>query len=553
MRLLSLKLQGQYKGLKDQTFSFEDAQGKIIAFIGLNGSGKSQLLELIAESFAYLERYRRADFKGLNLAFGVSVIYKIQMGRDQDSEGVFQVEIDNKGKVQAFVQDENAEWVAYSFEVLPLPDFIIGYASGTNENLQRPFMKNSYQYFDVMRVRMNRRKKIQNSTGIGLIADINEWYLKRYPGVFKRHDHQARDWADYFLPAHEIVEADTPASSLVLIDYDSAHLVVASLAVLPSDEINKTLSELSFNSIHSLTVAYDLRKEVFEEDSIKDIQLLLRIASQSKSKYFEPLCNKTDDKKYDEIGLDYLAGRIIFDLTNVEVNKAMNDENSGDPVRFFNRLNKLHLLGSKSWSPHTKTNIQKSGFIGTVKKPLKLKTPLVVDELILKDKNGRCVDFNDISDGEAQLIQILAAVRIFSQYKTLFLLDEPETHLNPAWKTYFHSYIEDITRSVENNVQLFISTHSPFMVSSLKRNNVFQFRRNNNNLVGMNMAQNETYGASFDVLIKDLFELRSLISHSVIDEIRKQLAQGDFHAKNWIEENLGLSAEKAYLLRMLSE
>lgn len=42
MRLLSLTLSGQYKGLKDQTFNFESAQGNIVAFIGLNGAGKSR-------------------------------------------------------------------------------------------------------------------------------------------------------------------------------------------------------------------------------------------------------------------------------------------------------------------------------------------------------------------------------------------------------------------------------------------------------------------------------------------------------------------------------
>jgi len=91
------------------------------------------------------------------------------------------------------------------------------------------------------------------------------------------------------------------------------------------------------------------------------------------------------------------------------------------------------------------------------------------------------------------------------------------------------------------------------MISSLKRNNVYQFRRPENGLIDMTVAQNETYGASFDVLIKDLFDLRSLISQSVIDEIREQLKHDDEHAKKWIEANLGLSAEKAYLIRKLSQ
>ena len=72
MRLLSLSLQGQYKGLKEQAFDFSDSQGQVIALVGLNGSGKSQLLELIGECFAFIERAQRRDFKvkkGLNFGF----------------------------------------------------------------------------------------------------------------------------------------------------------------------------------------------------------------------------------------------------------------------------------------------------------------------------------------------------------------------------------------------------------------------------------------------------------------------------------------------------
>lgn len=180
--------------------------------------------------------------------------------------------------------------------------------------------------------------------------------------------------------------------------------------------------------------------------------------------------------------------------------------------------------------------------------------PLVVDELILGDEQGRQVDYNEISDGEAQFMQILAATKLFSnQSRGLFLYDEPETHLNPSWRTCFHSFVEDAVGIESDKAQLFISTHSPFMVSSLKRNNVYQFYRSDNGLIDMKVVQNETYGASFDVLIKDLFNLRSLISQSVIDEIREQLKKGDDHAKEWLENNLGLSAEKGYLIKKLSK
>ena len=79
MRLLSLQLIGQYKGLKNQCFEFRNTEGNILALIGLNGSGKSQLLELIAEAFAYLERWQREDFVVRTpLPFGVSMEYVIK-------------------------------------------------------------------------------------------------------------------------------------------------------------------------------------------------------------------------------------------------------------------------------------------------------------------------------------------------------------------------------------------------------------------------------------------------------------------------------------------
>lgn len=52
MKLLSIELFGQYKGLKDQAFDFSD-EGDVAVLIGPNGSGKSQVMELIAEAFAY--------------------------------------------------------------------------------------------------------------------------------------------------------------------------------------------------------------------------------------------------------------------------------------------------------------------------------------------------------------------------------------------------------------------------------------------------------------------------------------------------------------------
>lgn len=556
MRLLSLTLSGQYKGLKDQTFNFESAQGNIVAFIGLNGAGKSQLLELIGEAFSFLERYKRRDFKVRDqLGFSFTLVYKISIENDPNildypdeftthanNKPTLRVSISNEREVEAELKQDN-RWVSVLLQNNQIPTpYIVGYSSGLNENLQRSFMKNAVQFFDVMRVRHNRRKELSGNVDESDVSNINRHYLSRYPHVFSN---------PYDDPDHlSLAESDTKIPANIYLDYDSCALMMCAFSMLSDQEINDILRDVRFKFPRFIRVKYDLRGGLAGEDSIRDIQLLIRAAGQDN---VEGIGKITSEEVFEVYELNYLTGYINFDLANTDVKRRLMEFNYEDPFQLFERMYKLQLLGVNKWQGETRKKLRDSSFMETVKKPLKGQLPLLVDRLELADDSGRKVSFDDLSDGESQLIQILAAIRIFKEKEVLFLLDEPDTHLNPSWRTYFHSFVEDVLGADNDKAQLFVSTHSPFMISSLKRNNVCQFRRDDNGLIDMNLAQHETYGASFDVLIKDLFDLRSLISQSVIDEIREQLKQGDSHARQWIEENLGLSAEKAYLLRKLSQ
>lgn len=181
MRLLSLELIGQYKGLKDQYFDFQNTEGNILALIGLNGSGKSQLLELIAEAFAYLERWQREDFVVRTpLPFEVSMAYAIK--HQNQTEDVILVNI-NKDEVKSYKLTNDGERHLLLLEA-PLPDFIVGYASGLNENLQRAFMKNSLQYFEIKRISAQRQKLLTENIDEEQVSEINKKFLKKYPRIF---------------------------------------------------------------------------------------------------------------------------------------------------------------------------------------------------------------------------------------------------------------------------------------------------------------------------------------------------------------------------------
>lgn len=556
MRLLSLELIGQYKGLKDQYFDFRNTEGNILALIGLNGSGKSQLLELIAETFAYLERKQREDFiTRTPLPFGVNVQYSIK--NQNQTEDMILVNIDQQGNVNSYKNTENGDRHPLLLGA-PLPDFIVGYASGLNENLQRAFMKNSLQYFEIKRISAKRQKQLSNDVNEEQISEINQQYLKKYPHIFEniysKENEQQMD-AEVIKQNNylSLREVNPKLSNHIYIDYDSAGLLLLSLVILPSERTEQVLSALGFKHPIKAKIYYDLRSGVIDSDVIRDIQMLKSFVEQDN---FTPIGNMTSDEQFEQFELDYLAGIFELDFSNSNILNNLREANYHDPRSFFLRLLKLQQLGNKKWPIANRRKLAKDDFIETVKTPLKTQLPLSVVELRFLNNKNQEVCFDDLSDGEAQLMQVLAASSIFGLGQSLFLFDEPETHLNPSWRTYFHTYLENALNINGENAedsQIFLSTHSPFMISSLKKENVFFFERNHNGLIDLKPVNEETYGASFDVIIKRYFGLKSLISHSVIDEIREQLKLGDAQAKQWIEDNLGLSAERAYLIKKLSD
>lgn len=547
MKLLRITLEGQYKGLIDQTFDFSEAEVNTIAFVGLNGSGKSQLLELICESFSYLERYSRFDFRiRRNFGFAVCLEYLICPFIDIDEQVYQKITIAKDGTV--LMHSKEGEGLSDNTEALILPHHVIGYSSGLNENLQRSFMKNSLNFYEVMGVRARRRKELAEAKGELEIVKINQKYLKRHFGIFDSPRGEAQEQDGYL----SLSERDTKAPMMKYLDYDCNALLIACISFIDPTELDKLFSEIRYRYPTRFVLEYDLTKTALEEDTVRDIQQLIRLASS-----LEGLTSKTSNEEYDLYELDYLKGRITFDLKERNVRSGLFDRYYGMPIRLFERLYKIQLLGVKAWQPSVKKKLRDDGFFGSVKKPLRTKLPLFVSELSLEDGEGNIVDFDDLSDGEAQLMQTIAGVRTFRDENTLFIYDEPETHLNPSWRTHFHQRLTQASKTGRDNqisprAQALLSTHSPFLISSLNQKNVFSFNRQAGGGILMEPSAVQTYGAAFEVLIKQFFGLRSLISQTAVEEIKQHIKDlSSDQAVSWLKKNMGDSMERSYLIRKL--
>lgn len=86
-----------------------------------------------------------------------------------------------------------------------------------------------------------------------------------------------------------------------------------------------------------------------------------------------------------------------------------------------------------------------------------------------------------LSEGEQQLLTVIGLLRFTRDNDALFLLDEPDTHLNPQWSYEYKRMLEDATRNddgtVDKSGHTVMATHDPVLIASLKKENVQIMRR----------------------------------------------------------------------------
>lgn len=90
-------------------------------------------------------------------------------------------------------------------------------------------------------------------------------------------------------------------------------------------------------------------------------------------------------------------------------------------------------------------------------------------------KNDGCVTFRELSEGEQQLLTVLGLLRFTAEDESLFLLDEPDTHLNPRWSVDYISYLKKFVTAGEKREEtshILLTTHNPLAVADLERKQV---------------------------------------------------------------------------------
>ncbi len=143
----------------------------------------------------------------------------------------------------------------------------------------------------------------------------------------------------------------------------------------------------------------------------------------------------------------------------------------------------------------------------------------------IKNVDGS-LTFRELSEGEQQLLMVLGLMRFTKEDESLFLLDEPDTHLNPAWSVDYLDFIQGDENIVglQGNSQVLMTTHNPMTLAGLSAAQVkIMHRRDSDGRVYSASAEQDPKGMGFaGILTSDIFGLQSTLDNATLEKLNRQ-------------------------------
>lgn len=137
---------------------------------------------------------------------------------------------------------------------------------------------------------------------------------------------------------------------------------------------------------------------------------------------------------------------------------------------------------------------------------------LVREVRIWVNRNGAEAElpFHEISDGEKQLLTVLGLMRFTGHTESLFLLDEPDTHLNPAWKWDYLRLIEKVA-GPDSNSHVVMTTHDPLTIAGLGADQVTVMWRDDQQQTRATRPHVDPKGLGVSAILTQIFGMRTTL------------------------------------------
>lgn len=585
MKLLRLKITDP-KGFRSLQAGFEhhfrtewelEEEHGFAPFVcaGPNGSGKSNLLEALAAIFFQLEvlRVRRSflpdnflydeesnpeGFKdGAGIPNGFELEYLISVPdefRASYSPLLAEVKIvkepGESPKIswlnQADFETDIPEKVSDRERDFLLPQYVLGYSSGENEILSLPFFKMRFiqfdEYWNALKNQLpysgrpETRLAYLDSSFSQAILLCNLLFCNAETLKSFRKDVGVNALKEFRIILKRSIDID-----------------IDRLIEFGRKDKTETIEE-TFNSHPSIVVQED---ELGRAKRYRLNLMKLLEADASSDKNFDPIVTRLKrcatcyflDEATDTLYLDYYV--------NEATKEAFKDNFDQSPIALFQALQVLLTLNLYSVSDALKSDLYKSDslYVGET-------VPLLAsDERIMRFKHfwlkktdaDQPVLLKSLSDGEHQLLHSLGLCLLFRNTNSLFLLDEPETHFNPDWRSNFVTRLHECFHDAKDSHEVLTTTHAPFLISDSKPEKVLVFDKTKG-VVSITKPDYNTLGASINKITMNTFGKRETIgghAQSILEGLRKRFKAGEDKKQLLAEINqqLGDSVEKVLLIK----
>jgi restriction system-associated AAA family ATPase len=521
---------------------------------GRNGSGKSNLLEALAAIFYQLELQRvqrsflpeaLAELNNEPAPCAFELEYLISLPKDLSASSELSpqahVLIEKTPGKPPQMQWKNAADFAHLAEGLAadglagerereflLPEYVLGYSSGENELLSLPFFKLRFVQFDeywnslLKQLPYSGRPETRMAYfDDGLAQAVLICHL-----LFAPEGEELPFFKDVGIEALKefriILKCSIPIS-----DFDAA--MWRDAPIFKSEERN-----LDLKILHLMEG---------DDDSPLAISGLKRCATLHHI-----------DEATDTLILDYKV--------DAETKKAF-QANFKDALELFQAFQVLMALNL-----YTVNDVLKNELYESSSQYVSETVPrLASDQRIMRFKFVRFsklgvvkpMMMKDLSDGEYQLVHSLGLCALFRNTNSLFLMDEPETHFNPDWRSKFVSLLRQcLPSSGDATQEMLVTTHSPFLISDSKPENVLVFEKHSTTgAISIHHPEYNTLGASINKITMSTFEKSETIgghAQALLEEFRVRFEAGVDSKDALIDEIhqlLGDSVEKLLLIHAI--
>lgn len=515
--------------------------------VGLNGCGKSNVMEVLALIFLHVElciSEHLPDYivdnhifnprKCTVDAFTLEYFIKNDLDHDSTRSEWSLIQITKKvgqvpeltvfephlgpTKIFSITLEDNQE-ANISFLRQYLPEYIVAYSSGENETLSIPFIKSRLLHLEEFKqATVGNYKKYINPENNLIYIDAN--------------------MSQAILLCCLLYEKESTLKSLA--DYDNT-------GILAVKRFRMCLRIREFFDSAGSKYSYF---ELLERDLFPKLEACSTMSwydEENKTYYFDFYVNGATKQAFaahfDSSMECFLMFRLLYELNNYAVSNEKVAEVIGSSGVYTD--GKLGLPGAEDDVFH---------FLD-----------FYIEKQVERDGKRCEMLLRQLSDGEHQFIHTMAICLLLKDADSLLLLDEPETHFNPSWRSRFvrvlNMTLSNASEYADQYIMkdILITSHSPFIISDCKPENVIILRKDEEGHPVAKKASQEnlkTYGASTSFIQASIFGSSDTIGGKAYQEMKDMSKLTDLDKQQLLNEvstKFGESLEKLMILSAIND